>query len=263
MLIDASLTSCEVLRSSESKSHNLTMNSTKIFPIRINRRVLPNSQKMRIKFRANGYKNFSKISAAGPDTLQILRNIQGSSCFSFTQKFEFDPYLCDSSCLQELNIILKKLKCIKQLCLILRRFENNGIDQVKKISPNIYKLTRLKKINIEFSSIPNLQEVHLLKFHKTFKKCFSLNSLQWKLIEGPIMSVEYYDSLVKLMKRLTKLENYQEYMTIKKGIPNYSTGYSESFKNPPKFLKIKTLGLYYSAAREWYPQFNERGVIII
>jgi len=65
------------------------------------------------------------------------------------------------------------------------------------------------------------------------------------------MSVEYYDSLVKLMKRLTKLENYQEYMTIKKGIPNYSTGYSESFKNPPKFLKIKTLGLYYSAAREW------------
>jgi len=96
---------------------------SKIQPIPIIRKSLPNSPNIRARLRLNAYKNFSKISAAGPQTLQVLQKIKESSSLKMTYKFEFDPYFCDESCLTELNIVLKKIKTIKQLSLIIRRYE--------------------------------------------------------------------------------------------------------------------------------------------
>jgi len=64
--------------------------------------------------------------------------------------------------------------------------------------------------------------------------------------------VKYYDSVLRLMRRLSKLKHYKDYITIKKGIPNYDVGYSQSFKNPPKIKSVKSLEFNYSAGKEWY-----------
>jgi len=231
-------------------------NKNKILPIPIIRIHLPNSSTLRKRIQINQYKNFSKISAAGPHSLRILKHLRNSSCV--TQKVEFDPYLCDSSYLTELSFVLKRFRSIKQLYLIIRRFENNGLDEMKKISPNIYKLVRLEKITFEFPSLPNIKEEHILAMHHTLKKCYSLKYFGWTVTEGPVTSVKYYESFLKLMKRLVKLESFQEYIAIKKGTLNYGVEDSKGFQNPPKLRKIKYIEMTYSAGKEW-SGMNESG----
>jgi len=63
--------------------------------------------------------------------------------------------------------------------------------------------------------------------------------------------VKYFESFLKLMKRLIKLENYRECFTVKEGDINSGVEGSKSFQNPPKFQKIKNLTLNYSAGQEW------------
>lgn len=235
-----------------TRNQNHGQSDNKILPMPIIRIHLPNSPKIRKKLKINRYKNFSKISASGPNTLQILKHLRNSSYSTITHKFEFDPYFCDSSCLTELNFALKKLKSIKNFSLILRRFaKDDGVDQLNRISPNIYKLMRLQKIKLEFPSTSNIEEEHILAMHCTLRKCYLLKSFNWTVTEGPILSVKYFESFLKLMKRLVKLEAFREYFALKKGDTKYGVECSQSFQNPPKFSKIKNLELNYSADQQW------------
>ena len=122
---------------------------------------------------------FSKIS--GTHLVQLLlksSNLTLSKSVNPINILTLTNSFCDSSCLSELNIILKKLKSIQHLCLIIRRWnfsnnfsiiqwnfqlnltypyrfdnddKNHGFDELNKIGPNIYKLLRLKKIRVEFA----------------------------------------------------------------------------------------------------------------
>jgi len=54
-------------------------------------RKIQNDKKMRRKLVAKGYKNFSKLSAAGEETAFILRSMTGCRSMKYIRKFEFDP----------------------------------------------------------------------------------------------------------------------------------------------------------------------------
>jgi len=55
-----------------------------------------------------GYKSFSKLGALGEQTIQTLNIIDKSVPLKFIKDFEFDPYLCETSGLQELRRSFKK-----------------------------------------------------------------------------------------------------------------------------------------------------------
>jgi len=134
--------------SSSLKKSLALQSSNPIHPIPIIRRSLPNSSELRTRLKVYGYKNFSKISAAGPDTLQVLKDLKKSASLKMTSKFEFDPYLSDFPCLSELSLVLKKLKNIKHLILIIRRVEENKDHSFNEVCSNIYKLLRLTKVKV-------------------------------------------------------------------------------------------------------------------
>jgi len=235
-----------------NSNHSLT-DKNKIYPIPIIRKSIPNSPKLRIKLRANGYKNFSKLAAAGPYTFQTLQNIDKSSSLKFVQKFEFDPYLCNDSYFTELKIALKKLKTVKQIYLTIRRLNQNinEVNNLKSIGSALSKLQRLRKIRVEFPSISNLEEPHTLAIYNSLRKCYLLKSLEWIVVESPHMSAQYFQVFMRLMTSLRKLEHYKDYMTIKKGIPSCTEEDLQQYNDSPKVPHLKHLEMMYSVTKEW------------
>jgi len=55
------------------------------------RKSLQNFPQMRKKLAIHGHKYFSKLSAAGPETSLILKNMKKSFNLKYIQSFEFDP----------------------------------------------------------------------------------------------------------------------------------------------------------------------------
>jgi len=226
---------------------------SKIQPISIIRKSLPNSPKIRAKLGVNAYKNFSKVSASGPHSLQILQKIKKSSNSKIAYTFEFDPYLCDESCLTELVTVLKKIKTIKKLSLTIRRLNHfNEFNNIRAICLILSKLLRLRKLRIELPSTSNIAEIHILTIYRALKKCYTLKSLEWVIVESPLLSEEYFQIFLLLMRKLRKLEYYKDYMTTKDGIPNNDYSFnSNKINNIPKRPQLKHLDLMHSAPKEW------------
>jgi len=60
-------------------------------PLQLFRKDLLNSGRTRERFRLEGHKYFAKLSASGPETAKILKNVKKSSYAKFIRSFEFDP----------------------------------------------------------------------------------------------------------------------------------------------------------------------------
>jgi len=235
-------------------SNDIFPDKNKISSIPIIRQSIPNSSKLRTRLRVNGYKNFTKIPAAGPNTQQILQNIKNSSCLKFATKLEFDPYLCNLSCLTELSPVLKKLKNIKQLSLILRRLNNNDSNETNRlqgIGSNFPKLLRLRRVRLEFPSNSNIDESQGHILYRALTKCYLLKSLEWIIVESPPLSTEGLKVFMTLMRKLRKLEYYKDYTTIAKGISNTDFYELLNYGDLPKIPQIKHFELTYSAPKDW------------
>jgi len=231
----------------------------RIQPIPIIRKYLPNSAEFRAKFQAYGYKHFSKISAAGPHTPQILNSIRMSICPKMVHKFEFDPYLCDLSCLSQLNIVSKKLRTMKQVTVVIRRLDDpSELNKMNGIGRNIAKLPRLTKLKIEFPSNSNIGEGYMIPFHHTLRKCYLLKFLEWIVVESPLLSPEYLGTFIVLMKKLKKLESFKDYMTLKKGALSAEFFNVENMSAFPKIPRIRNLEMIYSSCKDW-AQMGEEG----
>jgi len=249
--------------SHRTSSHSIIPKSplSKIQPMPITRINLTNSPGTRTKFKLYGYKNFSKLSAAGPYTLQTLQNIIRTPHLRIIQNFEFDPYLCDDSYLTELKLALKKLKTVKKINLVIRRLSNNSpreTERLKAIGSNLSKLLRIRKIRVEFPKTSNLEECHILTLFSSLQKSYLLKSLEWIIVESPLLSAKYYRVFNFLMKKLRKLEHSKEYISLKEGIPNSDVNDPEILSEVPKLSQIKYVEIMYSVSKEW-SQIGDNG----
>jgi len=224
---------------------------------------LPNSPKLRERLQVNGYKHFSKVSAAGPQTSHILQKLNKSSDFKIIHKFEFDPYLCDYSCLTGLKLTLKRLKYIKTRTLEIRRMDQDSqreMNNIKTIGWILSKLKTLRKIRIEFPSSTNLDGSQVLAIYSSLRRCYLLKSLEWVVVESPLSAGEYYGIYGLLMQNLKKLEHYKEYTSIKNGIASFDWQDLEKLGDFPKVPQIKHIEMMYSISKEW-SHIGEKGDI--
>jgi len=139
-------------------------------------RKVQNCKTTRLKLVARGYKYFSKLSAAGPDTSLILQNIKKCVSLKFTYKFEFDPYLCDKSNLKPLCKVLEKLKHIKDFNLIIRR--GDYMNESDLLVPYLPRLNRLEKFRIELPRTTGMNIEGVIKLAIATGKLYSVRSLE-------------------------------------------------------------------------------------
>jgi len=66
-------------------------NLHKLSPLPIFRKDIIHSSKLKERFQVKGHKLLAKLSASGPETSRILRDVEKSHSIKFVKSFEFDP----------------------------------------------------------------------------------------------------------------------------------------------------------------------------
>jgi len=224
----------------ESSMHYFTSSndqkSIKSIPI-IHHKV-QNSSFINKRLRMRGYKSFSKLGALGEQTIQTLNIIDKSVPLKFIKDFEFDPYLCETSGLQELRRSFKKLKFTKKLNLVIRRV--NSQNETNIIAPFIQRIRRVKKLRMEFPKTDNIDEVGIKILCQRIVKCQSLKSWDFRLDYMPCLGQPGYRAYLNNLKKLPNLEEVNQDIftsyTTKKQYRNIIT----KFCKLPKLKKLSS-----------------------
>jgi len=145
------------------------------------------------KVSAKGYKYVSRSVVSGEFTIEILEKMK-SSCLKLVRNIDFDPYLCDTSGLKSLFDVLKKFQgCLGGLSLIFRRFTEK--DELKKFSPCLARLNRVKKLEIKFPNPKGIEIQDLSDMKKYCQKFCALKSVDMA-----------FDGPKDVMKNIVKME---------------------------------------------------------
>jgi len=153
----------------------------KIPSLPIFRKNLLNSSRLRQRIQIDGDKFFAKFPAAGPETSKIIHGIRRSRSVKWIRKFEFDPYLCERSHLNDLRKIGYKIRDIQKLNLVIRRVDYP--QELETIAPFVSRFSRLRSLRVEFPRTPNIDENGYVQLYKAIGNCSHLTSLEWKAIE--------------------------------------------------------------------------------
>jgi len=232
-------------------------NLHKIPSLPIFRKNLLNSSRLRRRIQIDGDKFFAKLSASGPETSKIIHGIRRSRNVKWIKKFEFDPYLCDYSHLNDLRKICHKIRNIQRLNLVFRRVDFSH--EIEMITPFISRFSRLKSLRVEFPRTENVHDDSFVELYRAIGNCYNLRTLDWKAIEMPEKSSRFGRVSHNANQCLRHLNHIRYYDTLKKGaLRNKVTEFEES--NKP-FLKrktrknthneSKTLELIFASTREW------------
>jgi len=242
----------------DAKHHHLLH---KIPSLPIFRKNLLNSSRLRQRIQIDGDKFFAKLPAAGPETSKIIHVIRRSRSVKWVKKFEFDPYLCDHSHLNDLRKICYKLRDIPWLNFVIRRVDFPH--ELETITPFISRFSRLRSLRVEFPRTENIHENGFIQLFQAIESCSHLRSLEWKGIEmaarSPISSLAAYNAYLSL-KWLTHFKMYE---TSKKGaLLRHNMTDSDKPEKALKRLKVRkmrkrvtnegqTRDITLSSAGEW------------
>jgi len=188
----------------------ISIRKEKINPIPILHIKLQNSPIMREKFVIHGYKYFSKVSAAGQSTPQVLKGIKRSQNLKYIRNFEFDPYLCDESYIGLLSQALARLKHTKIIKMFIRRL--NESEDLSRLIPQVARLSRLYQFGIELPKTKNINDQAMMGIGEMLGKCFSVQVLDIATLNLENISESAHLNCSKNSKRLIKVRHMRRTM---------------------------------------------------
>jgi len=227
-------------------------------PIPIVRRSLPNNSKIRKRLAIYGYKYFSKFGACGPDTSLILKNATKSRTLKYINSFEFDPYLCDESCIKELRESFRRLKYVKKFNLIIRR--TNELNESDMICPFLYRMLKLKSFRLEINNPSNIDEKGLIKLYIALLKCQTLEFLDLNVLDVPGRTSKSNRYMDQISFKLTKLKESRFYELSNKGSDRQDCHIDKNFSYRER-PKLRNFLISWNVTSEWN-LVNESGSTI-
>jgi len=178
----------------------------------------------------------------------VLQGIRKSRYVKSVQKFEFDPYLCDRSYLNDLRKICHRIRDVTWLNLVLRRVDFSG--EIGILAPSLGRFLRLKSIRGEFPGTQNTSEEDFIQLYKANGNCSQLRFIEWKTIEMPEGSERLANISTNYFRRLKYLKSIKTYEALKKGaLKNFGSNLNDIQKF--RFQKIRDIDVTLSSAGEW------------
>jgi len=221
----------------------------KLPPLPLFRKDPLNSCKTRKRFRLEGHKYFAKLSASGPETAKILKSIKKPISIKFLRSFEFDPYLCDKSHINDLRKICPRIKEARRTNFVIRRV--NTSDELETLSPFIARFLRVISFRIEFPNTQNVGEKGLLQLHKAIRNFSFLQSFERVDANMPERSEQYRIKESKYTHQHPDLESIKYYGIVQKGTLRNEIIDQKQTPKIYKFPRIKFLDATFSVPGEW------------
>jgi len=220
---------------------------SKIIPLPLIRTKFKETSKLDKKLTVHGCKYFQKVAALGQDTPKILEHIRKLSNLKYVRSFEFDPYLCEESCLNYLERVLDRIKGrTKDINIFIRRVQ--GKEEIRKISKGLVKQdNRMTKLRIEISSTEKLYEKDLRPIGRAVSMRQRLKSLEMNVICLPNIGQNGFKQLVYKLRKLQKLDHLKLFPY---AFYSPQNEYKDKVVRFPK-LKVKSFTIKMACKSNW------------
>jgi len=226
-------------------------------PLPLVRTKLTKRLELNKKLNVHGYKHFSQVSATGEQSVLFLNDIKRSICLKSVSYFEYDPYLCDISGLQNLSHVLKKLKLTKKLNLVVRRIERKH--ETDLLFPCLPRVNRMIKLRLEFPSTPGVTGEDLVRLATYLENCHLVKLLRVRFNSMPLVDQRGFRAFSTAFH---KLKNLEELLYCK---VSYFTPQNECKDTPHNFKripKLKRFVLKSGAQNSWTSMTDGAGVFL-
>jgi len=188
------------------------ISSHKISSIPIIYRNVPNSDNFRYKLLVRGHKYISKFVVSNTESPRTLKKLLKSTSLKDINSLEFDPYLCEESCIKPLSKTLKKFRRIRNVNLTIRRVDEDN--ETNYLCPFLYRMLRMKRFYIEFPETIGIEEKGLINISKAIAKCHSMKTLGHKFINVPSATCKSELYLSECHRRNPQIEELSMYCSI-------------------------------------------------
>jgi len=256
---DSSCTPTHRSSSDDSQSLNKCFsysNPGKVGPIPLTRKIQAQSAISRNRLQIYQYKSFSKVSATGKSTYNVLNHLKNSPSIKTLHSLEFDPYLCDSSYLKDLVQALKKFPRIKHLDLNIPRVDRKNESNI--LVPFTKRLTTLKSLRINLPSTQNITEDGKIQILEITKRGYFLKRLEVRFVNTMEPSNKFEMQLMDYNRKQKKLEELVVFHSVRKGTIKEEFDYQMPYK-PYTLPLLKKLDMTCSVASEWSSKTDGEG----